>query len=241
MSCRILIADAEALVRLGIKAVFHSVKDVVVCGEATDGIDAIRKAHELSADVIIADPWLAGANGVILARRALERHPEQKVLIFGDPVSDAMVCQLLRAGIKGLLLKTDPAADLIDAISALQEDRLYFTPSVEEAILDQYLHSDVPPVECTPTTNHLTLREQEVAQLLAEGKASKEVGDILGISFRTAATHRSNLMRKLSVHNSVELTLYAAAHQLIQVPQSAVLADVIQLPKPALRINVKAA
>ena len=241
MSCRILIADVEALVRLGIKAVFQSVKDVVICGEATNGIDAIRKAHELSADIIIADPWLAGANGVILTRRTLERHPEQKVLIFGEPVSDVMVCQLLRAGIKGLLLKTDPAADLIDAIWALREDRLYFTPSVEEAVLDQYLRSDDPLVECAPTTSHLTLREQEVAQLLAEGKASKEVGDILGISFRTAATHRSNLMRKLSVHNSVELTLYAAAHQLIQAPSVLVLADVVELPKPALKTTAKAA
>ena len=92
----------RALVGLGIRAVFQSVKDVVVCGEATNGIDAIRKAHELSADIIIADPWLAGANGVIFTRRTLERHPEKKVLIFGDPVSDVMVCQLLRAGIKGL-------------------------------------------------------------------------------------------------------------------------------------------
>jgi len=241
MSCRILIADAEALVRLGMKAVFQSVKDVVVCGEATNGIDAIRKAHQLNPDIIVADPWLPGANGVILTRRTLEQHPKQKVLIFGDLVPEVMVSQLFRAGAKGLLLKTDPAVDLIDAIQALRQDRLYFTPSVEEAILGQYLRSDAPPVECTPTTNHLTLREQEVAQLLAEGKASKEVGDILGISFRTAATHRSNLMRKLSVHNSAELTLYAAAHQLIQVPRLSVLADVIEFATPVLERSATAA
>ena len=140
------------------------------------------------------------------------------------------MCQLFRAGVKGLLLKTDPVADLMDAVQALRQDRLYFTASVEEAILHQYLCSDVPPIECAPATNYLTLREQEVAQLLAQVKYRKEVGDILGISFRTAATHRSNLMRKLSVHNSAELTLYAAAHQLIQVPRFTGLAEVIELP-----------
>ncbi len=101
-----------------------------MCGEATDGIDAIRKAHELSADIIVADPWLPGANGVILTKRILERHPEQKVLIFADPAPDAMVYQLWCAGIKGLVLKTDPTADLIEATEAFQEDRLYFSRSV---------------------------------------------------------------------------------------------------------------
>src|SRR5436309_822730 len=125
MICRILIADADALVRLGVKAVFQSVKDVVVCGEATNGIDAIRKATELRPDIIVADPWLPGANGVILTRRTLGQNPKQKVLIFGDLVPEVMVTQLFRAGAKGLLLKTDPAVDLVNAISALRQDRLY--------------------------------------------------------------------------------------------------------------------
>ena len=98
MSLRVLLADDQGLVRLGIKTVFQSLNDVIVCGEATNGIDAIQKAHELSPDIIIADPWLLGANGIILTKRVLKRHPGQKVLIFADLAPDAMVYQLCVPG-----------------------------------------------------------------------------------------------------------------------------------------------
>lgn len=241
MSLRVLLADDQGLVRLGVRAVFQSLDDVTVCGEATNGIDAIRKAHEVNPDMIVADPWLPGANGVTLTKRVLKRHPRQKVLIFADLAPDAMVYQLVSAGIKGLVLKTDPTAELIDATQAFQQDRLYFPRSVAAAIIGRHLCSDVPPVGYEPRKHRLTLREQEVAQLLAEGKVSKEVGQILGISYRTANTHRSNLMRKLSIHNCAELTLYAATHQLIKDPRLAVHFDVVELSTPGLKIGAKAA
>ena len=241
MSLRVLLADDQALVRLGIRAVFQGLNDVIVCGEATNGIDAIRKAHEVRPDIIIADPWLPGANGVVLTKRVLKRHPRQKVLIFADLLPDAMVYQLWCAGVKGLVLKTDPTADLIEATQAFRQDRLYFSRSVVAATIGNHLRPDCPSVEYTPTAHHLTLREQEVAQLLAEGKTSKEAGDILGISYGTANTHRSNLMRKLGIHNCAALTLYAATHLLIKDPRLAVLANVIELPKLALQIDSKVA
>jgi two-component system response regulator NreC len=216
MSLRVLPADDQALVRVVIRTVFQALNDITVCGEATNGIDAIRKAHEVRPDIIVADPWLPGANGIILAKRVLKRHPRQKVLICADLAPDAMVYQLLCAGIKGLVLKTDPTADLIEATEAFRQDCLYFSRSVAAAIVGNCLCADGPSVESTPTTNRLTLREQEVAQLLAEGNVSKKVGDMLGISYRTANTHRSNLMRKLSLHNCAALTLYAATHLLIK-------------------------
>jgi DNA-binding NarL/FixJ family response regulator len=233
MSLRVLLADDQELVRLGIRAIFQDMNDVIVCGEATNGIAAIRKAHELNPDIIVADPWLSGANGIILTKRILERHPAQKVLIFADHAPDAMVYQLVSAGIRGLVLKTDPIADLIEATEAFRQDRLYFSRSVTAAIVGNYLCADWPSVEFTPTIHGLTLREQEVAQLLAEGKASKEVGDILGISYRTANTHRSNLMRKLSIHNCAALTFYAATHLLIKDPRFTVPSNVVELPRPA--------
>jgi len=237
MSLRVLLADDQALVRLGIRAVFQGLDDISVCGEATNGIDAIRKAYELAPDIIVADPWLSGANGVILTKRILERNPNQKVLIFADLAPDAMIYQLLSAGIKGLVLKTDPSADLIEATKALWQDRLYFSRSVTTAIVGNYLCADLPSFEYTPTFHRLTLREQEVAQLLAEGKASKEVGDILGISYRTANTHRSNLMRKLSVHNCAALTFYAATHLIIKDPRFTVLANIVEFPRSASQIG----
>ena len=142
-----------------------------------------------------------------------------------------------RAGIKGLVLKTDPSADLIEATKALWQDRLYFSRSVTTAIVGNYLCADFPSVEYTPTFHRLTLREQEVAQLLAEGKASKEVGDILGISYRTANTHRSNLMRKLSIHNCAALTFYAATHLIIKDPRFTVLANIVEFPRSAPQIG----
>ena len=241
MSLRVLLADDQELVRLGVRQVFRSLNDVIVCGEATGGIDAIRKAHELNPDIIVADPWLLGSNGVILTKRVLERHPRQKVLIFADFAPDAMVHQLLCAGIKGLVLKTDPTADLVEATAALRQDRLYFSRSVAIDTIFNHFSGDCPSIEYTPRTDPLTLREQEVAQLLAEGKASKEVGDILGISYRTANTHRSNLMRKLSIHNCAALTFYAATHLLIKDPRFAVLANVVKLPRPELQIDSKVA
>jgi DNA-binding NarL/FixJ family response regulator len=157
MSLRVLLADDQGLVRLGVRAVFQSLDDVTVCGEATNGIDAIRKAHELNPDMIVADPWLPGANGVTLTKRVLKRHPRQKVLIFADLAPDAMVYQLVSAGIKGLVLKTDPTAELIDATQAFQQDRLYFSRSVAAAIIGRHLCSDVPPVGYEPRKHRLTL------------------------------------------------------------------------------------
>ena len=148
---------------------------------------------------------------------------------------DAMVYQLLCAGIKGLVLKTDPIADLLRQQRHFGKIDCTFPAQLRQPLSAITCAPIVLPVEYAPTAHHLTLREQEVAQLLAEGRASKEVGDILGISYRTANTHRSNLMRKLSIHNCAALTLYAATHLLIKDPRFTVLANVAELSTPALK------
>jgi DNA-binding NarL/FixJ family response regulator len=233
MSCRILLADDHEVVRSGLRTVLRLESDVTICGESADGMDAIRQANQLRPDIIIADPWLPGANGIVLTRRILESHPEQKILIFGTFDSDATVRDLLRVGVKGVVLKADPVADILGAINALRRDRTYFTSSIESVILHEYLQPVVPPASDEWLDTSLTVREQEVTQLLAEGRVTKEIGTMLGISFRTAATHRSNLMRKLGVHNIAEVTLYAASHHLIEVPIFNTLARVIEIRKRA--------
>src|SRR5215813_9054155 len=130
MNWRILLADVQVWVRLGIKELLRALPNVIVCGEASDGRDAIKQANQLTPDIVIADSLLPGANGPILTRRILEYNPEQKVLIFGLIDSNATIRELLRAGIKGLVLKTDPAADLVYAVEALQRGQAYFTPVV---------------------------------------------------------------------------------------------------------------
>jgi DNA-binding NarL/FixJ family response regulator len=240
MSCRILLADDHELVRSGLKAVLQSESDLAICGESGDGMDTILQAARLKPDIIIADPWLPGANGVILTRRILERRPKQKVLIFGTLDSNAPVRDLLQAGVQGVVLKTDAVADILEAIRALQMDRTYFTSSIESAILREYLGL-VPRRAPEQLVTCLTLRELEVAQLLAEGRVTKEIGEILGTSVKTAATHRSNLMRKIGVHNLAEMTLYAISHHLIEAPTFQILAKVVELRQPESQTAAKAA
>jgi DNA-binding NarL/FixJ family response regulator len=241
MNWRILLADDQVWVREGIRAVLRHLTDITICGEAFDGREAIEEAYKLHPDIVIADPWLPGANGLILTKRILERFPTQKVLMFGIVESHDMVRQLLRAGIKGLVFKTDPADDLVYAIEALKRNDLYFTPSIQTAILAEYLNNDYRPEESQESGNVLTLREQEVMQLLFEGRQTKEIADLLGISFPTAATHRTNLMRKLGIHNIAQLTLYAVSHGYAKVPAFIPLAEVIEMPRRELEKTAKAA
>lgn len=241
MNWRILLADAEVWVRLGIGEVVRALANVTICGESSDGRDAIRQANKLRPDIIIADPWLPGANGIVFSRRVLEQNPVQKILMFGLFDSSKTVRELLEAGIKGFVLKTDPVADLLDAVKALQRDQSYFTSSIQTAILNGYLTEDRFAAEPAFNGDSLTLREKEILQLLIEGRPSKEIGDMLGISFRTAATHRTNLMRKLRLHNIAQLTLYAISHQHIWVPAFRPRAEIIQMRKPELGKTAKAA
>jgi DNA-binding NarL/FixJ family response regulator len=232
MSWRILLADNEVCVRLGIKAVLRDVPGITICGECSDGRDAIELTEKLRANIVIADPWLPRANGVILSKRILENNPAAKILIFGSIDSQLMIREFLHAGIRGLLFKTDPVADLVYAVQVLQRDQMYFTPDVQSVILNEYLTEAPSNDVASDFTKPLSLREQEVMQLLCEGKQSKEIGDELGISFRTAATHRTNLMRKLRLHNIAELTLYAISHQQLEVPRFNRRFELLEMPAP---------
>src|SRR5262249_49650921 len=147
----------------------------------------IIQCRKLNPDIVITDSWLPGANAPILTRRLLEYNPGQKVLVFGLVDSDLMIRDLLRSGIKGFVLKTDPAADLIYAVQALLQDQPYFTPIVQRAIVNGYLREESHDSRAKSDGNPLSFRELEILQLLVEGRQSKEIATMLGISFRTAA------------------------------------------------------
>jgi DNA-binding NarL/FixJ family response regulator len=193
------------------------VSDAIICGESRDGLEAIRKSHDLRPNVIISDFRLPSANSIILTRRVLKLHPEQKILIFASIESQPEIRALLAAGIQAFVSRNDPATEILCAIEALRNNRTYFTSKIENTIIAEFLRPRIadPDVDRTPT---LTLREQEVAQLLAEGKVTKEIATLLGMSFKTAATHRSNVMRKLEAHNQAQMTLKAIARGIIEVP-----------------------
>jgi len=132
------------------------------------------------------------------------------------------VQEVLNAGARGFLLKSDAARDLVAAVEALRRGKIYFTPKVASMVLDGYLRRDKPGSTPEVTTrSRLTPREREIVQLLAEGKSSKEVASVLGLSVKTAETHRSNIMRKLELHSVSDLVLYAVRNNIVHVAQPA--------------------
>jgi DNA-binding NarL/FixJ family response regulator len=219
MSLRIFLADDHEVVRRGLCALLRSQPDWEVCGEASNGREAVDKALKLKAEVVIIDIGMPDLNGLEATRQILKENPEIKVLILTLHDSDQLVQEVLNAGARGFLLKSDAARDLVAAVEALRRDKIYLTPKVASMVLDGYLKRDHVPAPETHTRSRLTPREREIVQLLAEGKSSKEVAVALGLSVKTAETHRSNIMRKLELHSVSDLVLYAVRNNIVQVVQ----------------------
>jgi DNA-binding NarL/FixJ family response regulator len=166
---------------------------------------------------MIANLNLPKVNGLTIARRLLRNGSEIKLLIVTATVSKNTIRDLLRAGVHGIVSKADPASEFVDGVEAIQQNRTFFHKHVQDMILDGYLH----PVSEAQSDWVLTTREQEVLQLLAEGATTKEIAIVLGITWRTAETHRHRLMHKLRLHNAAELTLYAISHDIVENPAMA--------------------
>ena len=187
-----------------------------VCGEAMDGRDAVQKAKELRPDIVIIDIGMPQLNGLDATRQIMRERPSTKVLVLTMHDSEQVVREVLEAGARGYLLKSDAGRDLVSALEALQLNKTFFTTKISEMVLASFLNSRT--MEPTPSNAlGLTSREREVIQLVAEGKSTKEVAVTLGLSVKTADTHRSNLMRKLGVHSVSELVLYAIRNNIIHV------------------------
>jgi len=136
--------------------------------------------------------------------------------------AEHVVREVLNAGARGFLLKSDAARDLVAAVEALRRDKTYFTSKVAAMVLEGYLKGGTPGAVITPGRNRLTPREREIVQLLAEGKSTKEVAVALGLSVKTAETHRSNIMRKLQLHSVSDLVLYAVRNNIVHVVQAGI-------------------
>jgi DNA-binding NarL/FixJ family response regulator len=211
---RILIADDHEVARKGIRSILESHLGWEVCGEVKDGREAVESASTLKPDVLLLDIGMPNLNGLDAARQILAISPDARILILTVHDSEQMVREVLAAGARGFLLKSDAGRDLLAAVEALQHGRTFFTSRVSQMMLDGYLR---PQVESDPGQCILTPREREVIQLVAEGKTTKEVATALSLSVKTAETHRTNLMRKLNLHSIADLTLYAVRNGIVQI------------------------
>jgi DNA-binding NarL/FixJ family response regulator len=218
---RILIADDHEVARRGIRALLESHPGWEVCGEAKDGRETVELASTTKPDVILLDIGMPNLNGLEAARQILAALPEVAILILTMQDSDHVVREVLRAGARGFLLKSDAGKDLVAAVEALQLQRTFFTTRVSRMVLEGFLDRDNRPDRGrgnqADSGDVLTGREREVIQLLAEGKTSKEVAVTLNLSVKTAETHRTNLMRKLGLHSVADLTRYAVRNGIVQV------------------------
>lgn len=212
---RILIADDHELARDGIRSILEGHPGWEVCAEARDGREAVEYALKLRPDILLLDIGMPNLNGLDAARQILTQMPDACIMILTIHDSEQVVRDVLAAGAKGFLLKSDAGRDLLAAVEALQADRTFFTPKVGQMMVNGYLR----PAEETQVKSQpvLTPREREVIQLVAEGKSTKEVAIALSLSVKTAETHRTNLMRKLDLHSVADLTLYAVRNGIVQI------------------------
>ena len=209
MPTRILLADDHQIVRQGLKALLER-EGFAVVAEVADGQEAIRAARERCPDVAVLDFGMPLLNGLGAAQQILHACPRAKAILLTMHTEDHYVLEALQAGVKGYVVKTQASADLIRAIHEVLRGMMYLSPGVSQAVVAAYLaKSELPP-------DPLTAREREVLQLVAEGKSTKEIARLLGISFKTAESHRTRIMKKTSIHETAGLVRYAVRRGLIQ-------------------------
>ncbi len=211
---RILIADDHEVARRGIRSLLETHSGWEICGEAKDGREAVELGGALKPDIFLLDIGMPNLNGLDAARQILAVNPDARILILTIHDSEQVVREVLSAGARGFLLKSDAGRDLLAAVEALQQRRTFFTPRVAQMMLEGYLR---PQTDDLANQHVLTPREREVIQLVAEGKTTKEIASALNLSVKTAETHRTNLMRKLDLHSVADLTLYAVRNGIVQI------------------------
>jgi len=209
MPTRILLADDHALIRQGLRALLEK-QGFQVVAEASNGQEALRSAEKTQPDVAIIDINMPLLNGVDAARELKKSSPKTKVMLLTQHDEDQYVAASLRAGVRGYVLKSQAADDLVHAIQEVCRGSVYLSPNISGAVVDAYLsRTDDSP-------DPLSGRERQVLQLVGEGKSTKDIAVHMGISVKTAESHRARLMKKLDIHETASLVRYAIRHGLIQ-------------------------
>jgi DNA-binding NarL/FixJ family response regulator len=213
-SLRIVIADDHEIVRRGLRSLLEAQPGWQVVAEAVTGREAVERIAQLKPDVVVMDISMPEMNGLEATRQVLKSRPKTEILVLTMHESEQVVREVLEAGARGYVLKSDAGRSLVAAVDSLRQHRPFFTSRVSEMVLKGYLHGRSEAAQDSPRTR-LTARERQIVQLLAEGKSNKEIGGALGISVKTAEAHRSNIMRKLDLHSISDLVRYAIRNKMV--------------------------
>jgi DNA-binding NarL/FixJ family response regulator len=210
---RILLADDHTMVRQGLRKVLEDRPEWQVVAEAGDGHEAVRLAELHKPNVAVLDVAMPLLNGIEATRRITKRVPQTRILVLSMYSDEAYVTQMMKAGAAGYLLKDSAGVDLLEAVQSVSQGKSYFSPAVARLMLDDYARQ-----RGTDDDRYETLsdREREIFQLIAEGKANKEIAALLFISLSTVETHRARVMEKLDLHSAAEIVLYAVRRGVIR-------------------------
>ena len=211
---RVLVVDDHAILRDGIRSLLESQEDIVVVGEAADGSEAIEYVGNLLPDIVLMDISMPKTNGLEATRLIRERFPRVKVLILTQHDNREYIAPALAAGASGYVLKRSGRREMLNAIRQVHEQGAFLTSTITQEVLQEYSQACRNSKE---EEQHLTDRERQVLQLIVEGKSNKEIALYLGISPKTVSVHRTNIMSKLDVQNTVELIRVATNHPLLNL------------------------
>ncbi len=215
MPLQILVVDYHAVVRRGVRVLLESQEGWEVCGDATTGRDAVEQNRRLRPDVVVMDLSLPELNGLDATRQILKDAPNTEVLVLTMHQSEELARDVLQAGARGYVMKSDADENLITAVDSLRQHKPFLTSAVAEFVLDHYVRrGDAAPDDHAPGA--VTAREREIIQLVAEGQSNKRAALTLGISVKTIEAHRANIMRKLHLRSVSDLVRYAIRNRIVQ-------------------------
>jgi len=213
MSVRILLVDDHPFVRQGLRAVLETEPDLEVVGEAGDGLEALEKVEQLQPDVVVVDLMIPSMNGLEIVRQIDQQHAHTRTVVLTMHAEEAFVMEALRSGACGYVLKDSDESELVQAVRAAANGQRYLSGPLTARAIDAYVRqAKTAPADAYEA---LTARERQVLHLAANGHSNAEIAERLHISPRTASTHRTNLMRKLELHNQTELAQYALQRGII--------------------------
>jgi two-component system response regulator NreC len=209
MPIRLILADDHLIVRQGLRLMLEK-EHIEVLGEASDGLEAIRLIQERRPEIAVLDLDMPGLDGLAVLREAARLSPQTRIIILTRHMEEPYAVEAMRSGARGYVLKTQASTDLVAAIRHVERGEVYLSPKISKAVVQAYLTNS------EGSSSPLSVRERQVLQLVGEGHSTKKIATLLGISTKTADTHRTKLMEKLDIHQTAGLVRYAIRNGLLE-------------------------